>query len=336
MASYLLACCLLAPVAGQLNKETLIQPVSMLDEQVLESVITGDSGPSEDICCDSECWSCRWGPLAGCESDPLEQLTLFAGLDGSKQPQDLGLNAHLGGRVSANYSLSLFPELGIGGQVGGALNYSDSAVRVLELVEGSKERFQTFATVGLFRNGERLRFGIVYDFSSTNYYDNYDLSQWRGRLGWKLNECHELGCWFAIGGRGDRTFFDGPLGAEFFQVDPLSQAHLYWRKSWDYELETTLWLGVSEGHGEVIATIPGNPAVNQRMVFGADVHIPLDDHLAIFGEANFVAPSDSGSVDSYLGLVYYPDGGARRGRVSRYSAILPVASNPTMTVDLRR
>ena len=72
------------------------------------------------------------------------------------------------------------------------------------------------------------------------------------------------------------------------------------------------------------------------MVFGADVHIPLDDHLAIFGEANFVAPSDSGSVDSYLGLVYYPDGGARRGRVSRYSAILPVASNPTMTVDLRR
>jgi len=230
----------------------------------------------------------------------------------------------------------LFSEYGIGAQVGFAFNYSDSAVRVLELVEGAKERFQTFTTVGLFRNGERLKFGMVYDWSSTNYYDNYDLSQWRGRLGYVINPCHELGVWWAIGDRADRTFFNGPLGPEFFNLEPMSQVSFYWRQTWENAFETSLWLGVNEGHGEVIATLPGNPSVNQRMSFGADVHIPVSDVLAIFGEANFVAPSDSGSVDSYLGFAYYPRGGARRGRSSRYSAILPVASNPTMTVDLRR
>jgi hypothetical protein len=32
----------------------------------------------------------------------FENLSLFAGLDGSKQPQDLGINANMGLRLAAN------------------------------------------------------------------------------------------------------------------------------------------------------------------------------------------------------------------------------------------
>jgi hypothetical protein len=36
-----------------------------------------------------------------------DELTLFGGLDGSKQPQDFGVNANLGGQAHFNWGLPL-------------------------------------------------------------------------------------------------------------------------------------------------------------------------------------------------------------------------------------
>src|SRR5262245_6909032 len=41
------------------------------------------------------------------QPSPFDTLTFFGGLDGSKQPQDLGINANMGVRLAANLGLPL-------------------------------------------------------------------------------------------------------------------------------------------------------------------------------------------------------------------------------------
>jgi hypothetical protein len=41
--------------------------------------------------------------IGASHSSIFENLSVFAGLDGSKQPQDLGINANMGLRLSANW-----------------------------------------------------------------------------------------------------------------------------------------------------------------------------------------------------------------------------------------
>ena len=64
--------------------------------------------------------------------------------------------------------------------------------------------------------------------------------------------------------------------------------------------------------GQVNAVLGDLRELHNTFVFGAELQIPLTDRLAIFGQGNFITPASSGTVDSYLGFVYYPHGGARR------------------------
>ena len=45
--------------------------------------------------------------IGASHSSVFENLSVFAGLDGSKQPQDLGINANMGLRLSANWGFRL-------------------------------------------------------------------------------------------------------------------------------------------------------------------------------------------------------------------------------------
>ena len=88
------------------------------------------------------------GPAPASDSAWLDNLDVFLGLDGSKQPQDFGVNAHFGGRFSVNYGFPLLKELGLGAQVGTALGQSHNAVQVFERLGESTDRFQVFTTLG--------------------------------------------------------------------------------------------------------------------------------------------------------------------------------------------
>jgi hypothetical protein len=76
--------------------------------------------------------------------------------------------------------------------------------------------------------------------------------------------------------------------------------------------------------------------LHNTFVFGAELQIPLTDRLAIFGQANFITPASSGTVDSYLGFVYFPHGGARRVVQSAFAPLQTVAAPTNFAVDLRR
>lgn len=279
---------------------------------------------SADSLCRDGCYDAWYG----------DGLTLFAGIEGSKQPQDFGVNANLGGRVRANYAAPLWQEHGIGFQVGTAINSTANAVRVYELVGEETDRFQSFTSLGLFQRTDSGWFwGFTYDYLYQESFDEFDLSQWRVRLGKRVSHYTELGVTAHISDASDTGVFNG-LTTETVTLEPITQGSAYWRTFWESGAQTTVWAGLAEGHGENNAVTGASLAQDTVFVFGADVFAPLNDCMAIYGETNLMMPADTGTVDAYLGLEFYPWGGAYQGRRTRYSSLLPVASSTSMSVDL--
>jgi hypothetical protein len=262
----------------------------------------------------------------------LENLSGFLGLDGSKGPEDLGINANFGFRGALNWGYPVWEQAGLGVQLGTAINYSETAVRVLRSIDGVRDRFQSFTTLGLFQRTDfGLSWGFVHDWLSEHYYAGIDVGQWRAQIGYALC-CHdELGVWGAWRDRGDSATVDG----ESFNLRPISQANFFWKHIWENDAVTRMWVGVADSHGRFVLVAPGNTPVHHPFVFGADLYVPLTEHLAIFGEANFITPNDTGTVTATLGFAFFP-GGAHHAVRSRFAPLLPLANNPTFALDLRQ
>lgn len=77
-----------------------------------------------------------------------------------------------------------------------------------------------------------------------------------------------------------------------------------------------------------------SPPKIEVMQFGADVPAPLTDSLAIYGESNMIMPSDTGTVDAFLGIQWYPSGNAFRARRGQRSPLMTPASPVSFAVDL--
>jgi hypothetical protein len=274
------------------------------------------------------------GDLAAAQREgPLDNLSVFLGIDGSKQPQDLGINANFGGRFAMQLGLPLLAEQGLGVQLGTAVDYALSAVHVIDQVEGTDDRWQSFTTVGVFqRTPGGFRWGLAYDFLFERYYDDFAFGQWRGQAGYAWNENNEAGLRCTISAQGD----DGAFLGKSVHLRPITQGTLYLRHTWATGVETGISAGLAERHGTVVALLPDNSTTHEAFVFGADVFVPLNDWAALVGAANFITPNDTGTVDAYLGIAVYPGRGARQALQNRFAPLLPVAGNPEFAVDLRR
>lgn len=262
-----------------------------------------------------------------------DSLELFLGLDGSKQPQDFGVNAQFGGRAHINWAMPLWEERGIGFQLGTAISQTDHAVAVTHAIEGSSTRTQSFTTLGIFqRTGTGWTWGAVYDFLYEENYDRVTLSQFRGKIGYDITNQDEVGFMGNLPTQGANATWAGvPVN-----LKPLGQGMAYWRHMWGFTGQTTGWFGVADGHGRANAALGDRSGTGKVIVFGADLQVPLNDYWALFGEANFVTPADTGTVDAYLGFAFYPGGGAVGWRRRAFSPVLPVASSPSMPINLSR
>jgi hypothetical protein len=263
----------------------------------------------------------------------LENFSIFVGPDGSKQPQDLGINAHMGIRFGANLGLPIVASKNLGIQVGAAENLSDSAVHVLDQVEGTSSRTQTFFTVGVFqRPTPAFNWGVVYDVSLARYYDDFTLSQIRGQVGFGLRDSDEVGARFAKSLRGD----DGLMGETPVRLDPITQVTGYHRHTWSNAAQTSIWVGVANGHHNIVWVFPDNSRDNRVLVYGAELAMPLSERFAVTGATNLVTPAATGTVDAYLGVTFYPGRSGLRAARNTFAPILPVANNPEMAVNLSR
>lgn len=260
----------------------------------------------------------------------LDNLSLLATLEASRQPQDLGINANFGGNLAANLGIPLLPELGIGGQVGTGVNLSRAGVKVLKVVEGTNERVQWWNTVGLFRRGDIGYAGVAYDLQYADYYDHILAGQVRAEVGWNATDDDTFGFWGTAAAHGDQV----RVLATTYAARPISQIAAFWNRRWMTGAETRIWLGVAGQHGTDIVLLPDDHRTDPCLTFGLQVFVPLTERLALFGQGNFITPSDTGTLDAYLGFAYF-FGGAAKSRTNRFAPVLPVANNPTFALDLR-
>ena len=262
-----------------------------------------------------------------------ENLSIFAGLDGSKQPQDLGINANMGIRLSGNLGLPISDRLNLGAQIGAGVNLSDAAVHVLDQIEGTSKRTQTFVTLGLFQTvGGKATWGLAYDMLVQQYYDDFTLGQVRGFAGYNVTGDNEVGVWFTKSAKRD----SGSMGGTPVNLDPISQTNGYFAHVWPTGARTRLWLGVARGHHNIVWVLPDNSQDRNVAVYGADLELPLSDRFAVSGSANFLTPTSTGTVDAFLGITFFPGRNAEHRKRGSYSPRLAVANNPEFPVNMHR
>ena len=263
----------------------------------------------------------------------LENLSIFAGLDGSKQPQDLGINANMGARFSANLGVPISERLNLGAQVGAGVNASDAAVHVLDQIEGTSNRTQTFVTLGLFQTvGRKTTWGFAYDALMQQYYDDFTLGQVRGFVGYDVTEVNEVGMWFTTSVKDDR----GLMGSTPVKLDPISQTNGYFAHNWPTGARTRLWLGLARGHHNIVWVLPDNSRDTNVVVYGADLELPLSDRFAVSGSANFLTPTATGTVDAFLGITFFPGRNAAHYKRGTFVPAQAVANNPEFPINMSR
>jgi hypothetical protein len=260
----------------------------------------------------------------------LERIDAFIGLDGSKQPQDLGVNANMGPRVAVNVSLLAVRRAGIGVRIGQAVNVADAAVSVLARIDGTSSRTQSFSSVGLYQNVGRVSWRVGYDLLYQSYFDSVWLGQWRGSAGVTVGERNEVAAWFTLPARSS----DATIGDATLSLRSMTQVAGVIRHHWPSGARTGIWAGVSGGHHDVVLVFPENNSARRAIVYGADLDVPLNDRWSIVGATNLVTPAASGTVDAFMGVTTFL--GRRRHGDSRTPGVADVANNTSFPVDLIR
>ena len=261
---------------------------------------------------------------------PLEQLSFLVALDGAKQPQDFGVNADLGVRLRSQYAAPLAEDYGLGYQVGTAVTFTDNAVRVFELLGEDTTRFQSYLTLGLFQRVGDWGWGGVFDYLYQDGFDKTSLGQFRGRVTYNATDNTQLGASIRL-----RAFDDT---AQFLNQEvtlrSINQGSLFLRHFYETGVQLTLWAGLVEENGESNAAFGPAPPRNDSLVIGADFLAPLNNSLALFGETNLITPSDTGTVDAYFGMIWYPFANAKTAHRKRFAPIFNVAAPTSFSVDL--
>ncbi|MEQ1760604.1 MAG: DUF6666 family protein [Vicinamibacterales bacterium] len=259
-----------------------------------------------------------------------DRTDLFIGLDGSKQPQDLGINANMGPRFAVNLGAPVVRGAGLGVQFGAALNLSDAAVHVLDQVDGTSRRTQVFTTLGVFQRAGRISWGVGYDALRQYYFDDKWMGQWRGEITTALGVNDQVGVWFTVPAR--RA--DAAVGETALRLAPIGQVNGMFRHQWPSGARTGLWVGLAEGHHNVVLVFPDNTRDEHVLVYGAEVSMPLNERWSITGATNLMTPTATGTVDAFMGVTF--NFGKGRTRPVAFAPVLGVANNTAFSVDLSR
>ena len=281
----------------------------------------GDCGGCGADQCEGDCGICDTCP----DWYPGRDLTLFVGTHAFSGAGDAEQLGSFGFHEGVNWSSPFWNAAGVGFQLGFQAMQSD-------FTGGDffdNERSQIFVTTGFFRRQMcecGWQWGVVYDFLSDEFADDFDVSQIRGELSYKFRG-HELGFWLASNSSDDQPGSDATTGVTSFET--VDQFNIFYRRRLQNGGEGRLWGGFTgESDG----------------IFGGDVRVPLACDWDLVAGFNYLSAGDADDESQLsdawnigINLVWYvcPEGALKAGG-SRYRPLFNVADNGTLVTSVVR
>jgi hypothetical protein len=196
-----------------------------------------------------------------------------------------------------------------------------------ELTTDSRHQF--FLTAGLFRKVDYgLQYGAVIDYLHDDWWYQGNLTQIRGELSWKTQNCHVFGfqTMQSLGGEDSNAFLrqaDGSIAISSVAFEPTDQYRLFYRR-------------LLNGSGNWTAF--GGWTDDDDGLLGASLNLPLKQKVVLATSATFLIPREGSLSNGHreenwnisLGLVYRPGGPKGCGRYCR--PLFDVADNGTFMV----
>lgn len=254
----------------------------------------------------------------------LDESSLFIGVQGFKNPTDLGRNGNFGFTEGINFAGAFWNRFGIGYQVGARFAQSNLSG---ESASGALDhsRDQVFLTSGLFQRafqGNGLQWGVVFDWLEDQYFVDNNFSQVRAEASYLIHS-HEVGFWGAFGTSANKPVLIDQENVFFRTTDMFA---FFYRRTLASGGQGRAWLGFT-GDGEGLV--------------GADFRVPVSNNLDLLSGFNYVIPREGinggGSVQEGWGLsmniVWYPTRPRRGVHNGPYRALFGVADNSTFILD---
>ncbi|MFM9115361.1 MAG: DUF6666 family protein [Planctomycetota bacterium] len=249
------------------------------------------------------------------------------GVQGFTGPLNQGLSGSFGFHEVVNFG-STVPVWGCG-DIGWQVGARAIQANLSDTVFSTDSRHQVFATAGLFHRVDRgIQWGLVVDWLRDDWYDQLDLRQVRGELGWKPTCWHELGVAFATGNDRQAVSFTPPgLGAT-------AQSATFTTADW-YALYGRRRFGKHEaGEARILAGLTDQ----SDGLIGGDLRAPLLNDWSLTASFTYLFPqvdAPVGSQASYaqevwnvaIGFVWTPGISAAR---NYERPLLNVADNGTL------
>jgi hypothetical protein len=277
-------------------------------------------------------------------NSPYRNLYLFHGYSSWRGISE-GTGANNNGFLyGANYGTKLgvlSDWTGIGAQIGASYGLYDLNGRSSGFADNRIQQ-QTFVTVGLFRQADRLTNfsgGFVYDAMINDNFSQFAvapyLSQMRAQLAYAVNDRHEIGFWTSLRVSGQTLNVAGPL-----TFRPVDQFNFFWHHKFAFGGDGWTWIGFPDH-----TKLGGNGSLG-GYIWGGTLTAPLSPCWAAYTDLQYMAPSArigaAGAIEESffigIGLVYYPGGNSRTSSVvgSSWAPYIPVGNNGTFMVDTNR
>jgi hypothetical protein len=279
----------------------------------------GGSCGGGSCCCRPLCclFCCEWWDQWG------QDLSVFSGTQAFKGPVDQGFNGDFGFHEGINWGSALWDAIGLGAQFGANVEQSDfSRTNATDL-----HRNQYFYTVGLFHRPEcecGWQGGLVWDYLSDSFVDDFTVSQLRGNLSYVFNS-HELGFWFSAGISDKELFSTSANEITTTRYKPIDLYAFYYGHHFCNGGEGRVWGGFTGGTGGLV---------------GADFSVPISNKLSIDSGFNYAIPHrvGDGSVppegwNLSISLVFHPFSCSQQSYCSPYRPLFNVADNGSFMVD---
>jgi len=324
------------------------------EKPVVKDTAYGNCGETACGCQGTECGSCAGGGGAccdlGCDDSPQRGIVGIFGFDSFKGVSDSNRQSNFGAVTGLNAATPVpgLSDYGIGWQLGMTYGVYDIDGRVSAVTGQSvaQSQQQTFVTTGFYRKGnggQRLSFGLVYDWMLNSNWGvlgtSPTLGQWRGQVEYAVAPCNGIGLYGSVRDLGSEQSVGVRPYITTVDTRAISQVNLFWHHKFCSGADSWLWVGLPER--ERLDRVEGGSLGD--WIIGANVQVPITERLALYGNAQYMHPSAAAGYTASsestwnvgAGIMWYFGGHAESHSLNGkcWLPYMPVANNSTFLVD---